>query len=175
MWYDSTYACSDSTIEWWRGSVGRVEQNRIRQEEDRRREREARQAQEQAQAREREELRRLRQEEDQERQRQAVEHERQRTERARALLRSILSPTEWEHWERHRYLDLVVEGGGQPPRHYRINGAGGLLRMENDRMIESWCVHPREMLPTEDHVAAKVLHLRTDDQALRRIANVSGY
>ena len=103
------------------------------------------------------------------------------SERASALLRAILTPDQIQSWENEDEFTVVGSAGGT----FRVETndySGNIYKLNEDGdTAEEWCVHPvmyhgrEHVLPTEDALITQVLALRTDEEAVRRTANVARY
>lgn len=104
--------------------------------------------------------------------------------RAEELLKSMLTDEQREQWTKG-YIYLKVEGGEKDgkalePRHYQINkGTHGNIRRlsgpagtPGTMELESWCIQPSGV-PVPDANLAQLLHLRYNEEGLRRVANVT--
>ena len=90
--------------------------------------------------------------------------------RARALLREMLSPAEYEQWERCGYLE--IQSPTQVQRIYRIPGAGGRVRMyERGINTAELCLQPTEPRPASDLVLLHKLLIESDEQDYLARAN----
>ena len=103
------------------------------------------------------------------------------SDRASALLRAILTPDQIADWENEDEITVVGSAGGT----FRVETtdySGNIYKLNEDgETAEEWCVHPvmyrspHVYLPTEDALITQVLALRTDEEAVRRTANVARY
>jgi hypothetical protein len=151
------------------------EQREARLERDREREIE-RQRQRQEYNRQRAEAQRIREEEH----RQQLAIRQAASERASALLRAILTPDQIADWENEEEFTVIGSAGGT----FRVETSdysGNIYKLKDDGDVaEEWCVHPSmyqgaHYLPTEDALITQVLALRTNEEAVRRTANVARY
>lgn len=95
--------------------------------------------------------------------------------KARKILMEHLSPVQRDQYEKFGYFDLDVGG-----RTYRIKKgwSGNVQRLgkdekNQDRVLESFCIHPRERIPEEDNLLIQKLMLETEEAEFRRIANIT--
>lgn len=108
----------------------------------------------------------------------------QARDRALETLRLVLTDEQWTQYEREERFELITQSG----KRYRISRghAGNVKLIEDDEIAESLCVHPRMAafdeahrhvgdLPNEDAVIAQVLALQTDEDAFRKVANITDY
>ena len=97
-------------------------------------------------------------------------------ERARALLKGMLSPPQWEEFQRSGSVTERIDGC-----EYRLR-PGGMIEATKPKLLgtinESWCVNPdpyangNPWMPEEDKLIGQLLHLRAGPDALRAMANV---
>jgi len=90
--------------------------------------------------------------------------------RARALLREMLSESEYQQLTKFGYLEVISPGYDQ--RIYRIPGAGGLVRVyERGTAIMELCLQPSEPLPDGDVVVLHKLMIQGNEQEYLAKAN----
>lgn len=90
--------------------------------------------------------------------------------KARQLLYEFLDDTQKEMLEKYEYF-LVLGKSGKLYR-LRPGRVGNIDQIGLDGCVETrWCVHPDTKLPSCDDLVAQLLHLRTDDEKLLRVAN----
>lgn len=95
-------------------------------------------------------------------------------EKARRLLVRHLGPTQRRTYRDARYFDVLV-GKGKGRRRYRIReGWSGNVELigPDGRALRRYCIHPREQVPTGDHLLGQLLMLRTEEEQFARVANV---
>jgi hypothetical protein len=93
--------------------------------------------------------------------------------RAESLLKAFLDRNQQQAFEQHRYFE-VLSGDGK--RRYRLTeGWAGNVQVfdDNDRHVETLCIHPRVHAPMGDHLLAQKLMLETDEEQFRRTANIT--
>jgi len=91
-------------------------------------------------------------------------------ERAEAALIEHLTADELARFQRERLV--VVKGSAG--RLYRLSAQGELYQVDaQGKRLEHLCVHPGHEYPAGDHALTKLLWLRTDEDGLRRIANIT--
>ena len=91
--------------------------------------------------------------------------------RATRLLESMLTPAQRRQLAEKNYVECRSQSG----RRYRIHRYthGNLKRLDDrGREVESLCVQP-DGVPTEDAMLAQLLMLQSDEDGLRRTANIS--
>jgi hypothetical protein len=90
--------------------------------------------------------------------------------RARALLREMLTESEYQQLARYGYLEV-----GSPTiehRVYRIPGAGGLVRVyDRGTAVVELCLQPAEPLPDGDLVVLHKLMIEGNEQEYLAKAN----
>jgi hypothetical protein len=95
-------------------------------------------------------------------------------DRAKALLKSILSPSDWKHYKKTGTLIVV---GGVTRNIYRLHNdsAAGNIRVLDrlNRETHVLCCHCNhsEQLPIEDQLIAQKLHIEHDETAFLAKAN----
>jgi len=95
---------------------------------------------------------------------------REAQERAEALLRIVLTETEYAQLGERGYLE--VRSPSQPKRTYRVpQGPGRVAVHEGGVEVESLCVAPVEWLPSGDIVLAHKLMIEGNEQEYLRRAN----
>lgn len=90
--------------------------------------------------------------------------------KADELLKSQLSPEQLADYERLQHFHVIADG-----KVYRLRRAwaGNIDLIEEDKVVERWCVHPSTSIPVPDSLLAQKLMLECGQAAdLRRIANV---
>lgn len=91
-------------------------------------------------------------------------------QRAEALLRDVLSASQFHQLRRRGYLD--VASPSRPNRTYRIPRSRDQVRVyEGGRLIERLCVQAIEPIPTGDVVLMHKLMIEANEQEYLRIAN----
>ena len=98
--------------------------------------------------------------------------------RARHLLMENLSPRQKAMYEKNSFFDVEVAG-----KTYRIRkGWSGNVELlgkdkvedkEVDVVMESFCIHPREIIPADDNVLLQKLLLETSEEEFRKTANIT--
>jgi hypothetical protein len=92
-------------------------------------------------------------------------------QRAKELMMNCLSPEQRDEYERHKRFHVITPSG----KKYRINkGTHGNIALlgENDRVLEKLCVQP-EGIPKYDAMLAQKLWLETDEEKVRKVANIT--
>lgn len=100
-------------------------------------------------------------------------------DKAERLLESVLSPEQRDEFKRLSSFRVHTPGGNT----YRIHRgwAGNLKRVEVDgqdreKVVESLCIHPANgKIPDCDNLVAQLMLLRTNEEQLRSVANISSY
>lgn len=101
-----------------------------------------------------------------------IEKERKAAERrARALLNEHLEPKQRRELRDSGRFHVV----GADEKTYRLtrSWAHNAFLIEDGILAEQFCIHPRSMIPVDDHLLAQKLLLETDPATFRRIANVT--
>ena len=90
-------------------------------------------------------------------------------ERARQLLESVLDEEQQKTYRKDKVIYLTSE----LRKRYRLrhDGSVHLLDDTGKKAVASFCIHPTEYVPLDDHVAAKVLYLKYAEAEFERIAN----
>jgi hypothetical protein len=90
--------------------------------------------------------------------------------RARALLREMLTESEYQQLTRFGYLEINSPSNEQ--RVYRIPGAGGLVRVyERGTAVMELCLQPSEPLPDGDVIVLHKLMIEGNEQEYLAKAN----
>ena len=98
-------------------------------------------------------------------------------ERAAKLLQENLDPRQLEQLTSKGYFDLDVISSNGERRKYRINRGihGNVKRIDDSgKVLESLCVQP-DNVPVEDAMLAQKLWLESNEEMLRRVANITRY
>lgn len=106
-------------------------------------------------------------------QRRVAEEERQAAiAKARTLLNEHLNEEQRATYERDSYFEVVVPG---TLRHYRIREgwSHNVERLENGQPVESFCIHPAQVVPNPDNMLAQKLMLEACEKDFLKIANRS--
>lgn len=92
--------------------------------------------------------------------------------KAKDLLMNYLSVEQREEYERHQRFHVITKAG----KLYRINkGSHGNIKLiEEGAAVESLCVQPRGV-PDFDSMLAQKLWLETDEEQIRKVANITDY
>ena len=99
--------------------------------------------------------------------------ERRAALRAEALLREMLSPTEYAQLELHGYLE--VPSRCRPGRVYRVPGGRGLVTViDDDVAVARLCLQPVQPIPRKELVLAHKVLLEAAEEDYWRQANVLG-
>jgi hypothetical protein len=92
-------------------------------------------------------------------------------ERAKLLLLSVLNETQRTQFNERGFFTVVGSRGGIYEIHtgrthniYKVDARG--------RRLEEWCVHVESDIPDYDNMVAQKLELETNEDGLRRLANV---
>lgn len=93
--------------------------------------------------------------------------------RAEELLLSLLSPEQARTWREHGWFEVQGSRGGR----WRIRNRGqsgnvDLMPEIGQERLATYCAHPPDGLPDADAHLAQMLHLATDEDGFRRVANV---
>jgi len=91
--------------------------------------------------------------------------------RAKALLAAHLSSEQIASLAAQRYFEVVSQRG----RRYRIRHghAGNVTRLDGEREVARYCIHPTLDVPDEDAMLAQKLMLEACEDHFERIANVT--
>jgi hypothetical protein len=109
-----------------------------------------------------------------ERQAAIVAEEAEASVRAERLLVEHLSDEQRAEYELLKRFHVIVGD-----RKYRVErGWSGNVKLieaapDGEFVVESHCIHPREQVPYEDNMLAQKLLLEADEEAFRRISNIS--
>ena len=93
-------------------------------------------------------------------------------EKSRALLLRFLDHEQGRDYQTTGRFNVVGRSG----HYYRIGGDGFVTKLTRVGVpTECWCIGFADFtIPREDLFLAQMLHLKEDDRAMRRIANVFG-
>lgn len=96
--------------------------------------------------------------------------------KAEKLLLQHLTPEQRDEYQRLKRFHVHLPDG----RVYRIQkGWAGNVKLvesaEDERVLESLCIHPRIRCPDQDNMLAQKLMLEHSEEEFRRIANISRY
>jgi len=94
-------------------------------------------------------------------------------ERARALLKSVLTPSQWLEYEEHGTITISSQSG----RRYRLDNrtiVRNITRLDDEgQVVEFLCCHPTDDLPVEDVLLTQKLHLECAEESFRKTANIT--
>lgn len=93
--------------------------------------------------------------------------------KAEALLMSLLSPEQRDHYRRLQCFEVLTTRNGERRRYQIRQGiAGNIYRLdESGAAIESFCIHAAGDYPTADHMVAQMLMLQSNEEQFLRVAN----